>query len=373
MSGQAKLLLVSHDHDRLITLRKLLTPLADEALMAHSGRAALDLCRGHDVAAVLMDVEPLENEGLETAQQIHSQEHSRQTPIIFLTSEMFGRQPGSSQTDGGPVDFMPKAASAEALKQKVEEYARATSNGHSGLELERRVEDLTQSNEALHEFTWAASHDLKEPLRNVLMLSERLARAAGEKLGVNERETLDLICEHARRTCALIEAMQQYIYVGEAASDYWTEIDCNAIVRTAVAQLRRMIRETGASVSWEALPTIWSSEILVTQVFQNLIGNSIKYRSAEPPVVRISCDRRGQEWVFSVKDNGIGIDPIYAEYIFQPFKRLHSKKSQGTGIGLAICRAAVRRMGGSIWLESGCGSGSRFRFTLPDKGIPQPE
>ena len=143
-------------------------------------------------------------------------------------------------------------------------------------------------------------------------------------------------------------------------------IALSAVVAATVATLQTLIQETGASVEWSVLPVVPSIEILLVQVFQNLIANGIKYRSRERvPVIRISSTDTKMGWIFSVTDNGIGIDAKYSEYIFGVFRRLHIAEHSGTGIGLSICKAAVERLGGRIWVESTRGSGSVFNFTLP--------
>jgi len=129
--------------------------------------------------------------------------------------------------------------------------------------------------------------------------------------------------------------------------------------------VQAMIQESGASIECDALPSISSLELPLVQLFQNLISNAIKYRSEEPPVIRISAREEDNRWIFSVQDNGMGIDPKYFDYIFGVFRRLHDSQKSGTGIGLAICRAAVERLGGEIWVESALGSGSTFYVSLP--------
>ena len=141
-------------------------------------------------------------------------------------------------------------------------------------------------------------------------------------------------------------------------------VDCNAAVKSAIENLQGVIEETGATVECEPLPTIHSIDILLIQLFQNLIGNGLKYRSEAPPVIRISAEPSDSGWTFSVQDNGIGINPKYFDYIFGVFRRLDGQQFAGTGMGLAICRAAVERLGGRIWVESTEGVGSRFRFFI---------
>jgi light-regulated signal transduction histidine kinase (bacteriophytochrome) len=142
-------------------------------------------------------------------------------------------------------------------------------------------------------------------------------------------------------------------------------VDCNAVVKAAAWNLQALIQESGATIDCGPLPSVTSLELPLVQLFQNLISNAIKYRSADPPVIRISAREQESGWIFSVQDNGIGIDPKYFDYIFGVFRRLHGAQKSGTGIGLAICRAAAERLGGRIWVESDLGAGSTFHVALP--------
>ena len=238
-------------------------------------------------------------------------------------------------------------------------------------ELERRVAerttDLTRSNEALRQFTWAASHDLQEPTRMVLTYAQWVAKTAAPKLDAQEIEMLKCVLENGGRLQMLLAALRQYIYISESGDEDWKLIDFNAAVQTAISNLEGMISDSGAAVVCDPLPSLESIEILIVQLFQNLVSNAIKYRSADPPRVRISGELRDGGWQFSVADNGIGIEPDYLQYVFGVFKRLHGRQYSGTGIGLAICKAAVDRLGGKIWVESTLGQGSVFHFFLPEK------
>jgi PAS domain S-box-containing protein len=239
----------------------------------------------------------------------------------------------------------------------------------TNLELEKRVTERTAalrySNEALRQFAWAASHDLQEPIRTVFTYSQWLSQITHGNLGPRESKMLGTIEEHASRLNQLLGGLRQYIQVSDSGQHAYTSVDCNAVVKAATWNLQAMIQESGATIECDPLPSINSLELPLVQLFQNLISNAIKYRSADPPVIRIAAREEENCWVVSVQDNGIGIDPKYFDYIFGVFRRLHGSQKSGTGIGLAICRAAVERMGGRIWVESALGSGSTFYVSLP--------
>jgi PAS domain S-box-containing protein len=239
----------------------------------------------------------------------------------------------------------------------------------TNLELEKRVTERTAalrySNEALRQFAWAASHDLQEPIRTVVTYSQWLAQIMNGNLGSRESKMLATIEQHAARLNQLLAALRQYIQVSDSGQQARTTVDCNAVIKAAAWNLQAMIQENGASLECDSLPTLSSLELPLVQLFQNLISNAIKYRSEEPPHIRVSARQDENSWIFSIQDNGIGIDPKYFDYIFGVFRRLHGAQKSGTGIGLAICRAAVERLGGRIWVESAPGSGSTFYVSLP--------
>ena len=231
-------------------------------------------------------------------------------------------------------------------------------------ELERRVEDRTlalrRSNEALRQFAWAASHDLQEPTRTVVSYSQWLAKHTGGSLDDAATGMLRIIETNAERLNHLLAALRQYIVISESTNEAWIPVDCHVALQTALSNLENLIKETGAKIEAERLPVIPSEEIVLVQMFQNLVSNALKYRSTETPVVNVSGERQEGGWTFSVSDNGIGIDPTYFKLIFGVFKRLHGRDYAGTGMGLSICRAGVERLGGRIWVESAPGKGSTF-------------
>jgi PAS domain S-box-containing protein len=233
------------------------------------------------------------------------------------------------------------------------------------LELQTQKHALERSNAELEQFAYVASHDLQEPLRAVSGCSEILARRYRGRLDAEADELISHIIDGARRMHTLIQDLLAFSRVDKEQPDL-TPTDAGEALQRALANLASAIRDTGATIDAVALPTLPADVAQLTQLFQNLVGNAIKYHGAEPPRIHIDVRPTGAEWEFLVQDNGIGIEPQYFERIFSLFQRLHTRTEYpGTGIGLAICRKIVQRHGGRIWVESAPGQGSVFHFTLP--------
>jgi PAS domain S-box-containing protein len=233
------------------------------------------------------------------------------------------------------------------------------------LRVQERTSELTQSNEELRQFAKIASHDLQEPLRAVQGFANLLAESTDNKLDKDAREFVEYIVDGTTRMQQLIQSVLLHSSITKDENiDLHT--DCNNVIEEVVANLDAAIKETGAKLDVDTLPTVAVERQQMVQLFQNLISNALKYRDKAAPKIHISADRTVNEWLFSVRDNGIGIDTQYADKIFDMFARLHGKtKYTGTGMGLAICKKIVTSHGGKIWVESEIGQGCIFLFTLP--------
>ena len=232
---------------------------------------------------------------------------------------------------------------------------------------QKRIEDqLRRANQDLEQFAFSASHDLQEPLRSIKIYSELLMKRHAPRLDGEALKFMSFLRNGATRMEALVRDLLTYTQATKF-DEPPKVTNANEALKTALANLSGAIMETGAQVTNGPLPSLPVNGTHLQQLFQNLIGNAIKYRSPErPPAVHVEAERQKEHWVFSVSDNGMGIDPDYKESIFGLFKRLHSSNEYaGTGIGLAICRRIVDRYQGRIWVESEPGRGSTFRFTLP--------
>ena len=226
--------------------------------------------------------------------------------------------------------------------------------------------DIRRANRDLEQFAYSASHDLQEPLRTVSIYSELLTQRYGDKLDGQALEFLGFIRNGATRMETLIRDLLSYTQISKLEL-VPENTDASEALAQALVGLQGVINESNARVTADPLPSIRMHGSHLCQVFQNLVGNALKYRSAEcVPVVHIGAERQGGYFLFSVSDNGIGIDPKYSETIFDPFKRLHTgKEYEGTGLGLAICQRIVSQYNGEIWVESEVGTGSIFKFRIP--------
>ncbi len=255
---------------------------------------------------------------------------------------------------GTSTDLQEKKETEEALQRVHEDLAR-------------RAEELARSNRELEQFAYVASHDLQEPLRMVASYLELLSQRYKGRLDEKADKFIDYAVDGAVRMKALIDGLLGYSRVATRARSL-ALVESRGALDEARTNLGRTIGEKGAVVTSDALPLVLADHAQLVQVFQNLIGNALKF-CAGPPLVHVAVEPKGEEWVFSVRDNGIGIARECWERIFAIFQRLHGRdKYPGTGMGLAICKTVVERHGGRIWVESRPGEGSTFFFTLPVTG-----
>jgi PAS domain S-box-containing protein len=252
-----------------------------------------------------------------------------------------------------------KIAGLSVIARDVSERKRAEA------ELARQARELERSNEELEHFAHIASHDLHEPLRMIASYVELLDERYRPLFDDNARKYMSYLREGAVRSQQLLDDLLRYARVGTQGKPFeWT--DCNAVLDSVLVNLKVAVEESGVKISRGNLPQLMADPVQLGQLFQNLISNAIKFRASSAPEVRVEAEPKKREWVFSVRDNGIGIDPKYAEKIFVIFQRLHSRRQYpGSGIGLAICKKIVERHGGNIRVESRPGDGSVFYFTIP--------
>lgn len=248
------------------------------------------------------------------------------------------------------------------LEQKVEE--RTAELARSLQELKQKSVDLERSNAELERFAYVASHDLQEPLRMVSSYTQLLERRYKDKLDADANDFINYAVDGAKRMQQLINDLLAYSRVGTRGKPF-ENTDCGAVFDAAIANLSVAIQESNAVVTHDPLPALMADEGQLVQLFQNLISNAIKFRDKRPPKVHVSAKLDGDKWMFSVQDNGIGIDPQYFDRVFVIFQRLQGNNYPGTGVGLSISKKVVERHGGRLWIDSQTGKGSTFYFTLP--------
>ena len=282
---------------------------------------------------------------------------------VVLVSGALGETRAVECIKQGAADYVLK----DQLLRLPEAVRRAVREKKLREEHRRSLEELARSNRDLEQFAYVASHDLQEPLRMVAAYTQLLAERYQGKLDENADKYIHYAVDGATRMQRLVQDLLAFSRVGRSGAER-RKVDCNSVLATALQNLQAAIEESGARIEAGPLPSVLGDASQLLQVFQNLVGNAIKFRGAEPLLIRINAEKSGREWWFSFADNGIGIASEHAELIFVIFKRLHTREEYaGNGIGLSICKKIVEQLGGRIWVESIPGQGATFRFTLPAK------
>ncbi len=247
----------------------------------------------------------------------------------------------------------------DALNREVKFRKQAESR------LLEQAERLARSNNDLQQFAYIASHDLQQPLRTIASFSELLQKRYGDQLDEKANHFIDTVVAASTRMSAMIRDVLTYSRELEPGNPVFTSVDTKSVVDGVLSDLSAAIEESGADVVVANLPSVQAERTGLLHVFQNLISNAIKYRGSDPPRIRVAAQQQGTEWIFSVSDNGKGIEPADREVVFGLFKRIGRNDQAGTGIGLALCKKIIERLGGRIWVEPGETSGSVFKFTIP--------
>ena len=263
----------------------------------------------------------------------------------------------------GPREVHELAVDVNRMRQRI--LLELSAVQAANLALESRAQDLERSNAELEQFAYVASHDLQEPLRKVASFCQLLQRRYVGQLDARADQYIEFAVDGAKRMQALIDDLLAFSRVGRADREPML-VSCATALSQARVNLAGEIRRAGGTVDATELPSVRAELSLITSLFQNLISNAMKFRGGKPPVVRVSAERADDYWLFSVADNGIGVEPEYADRIFVIFQRLHDRTAYaGTGIGLAMCRKIVEHYGGKIWLDTSFRDGAKFCFTLP--------
>ncbi len=344
------------------------------AVVAQGGEEAVARARFVQPDLILMDVMMPAVDGFETARRLKACEDTRDIPVIFMTALTDTRQKLIGFA-AGAVDYVTKPLDSAEVLVRVKTHLTLSALRRRLLtqneQLQREVSAhektqaaLVRSNTELEQLAYVASHDMQEPLRMIASYLQLVAQRYPDKLDSDGREFIGFAVDGAKRMQALINDLLVYSRVGTKVRPF-APVECSTVVDTALHHLCVAIDESGARIECGALPCVSGDASQLVQLFQNLMANAIKFRSTVAPVIQVSCQPLGDDWCFSVTDNGIGIEPEYFERIFVLFQRLHGRTQYpGTGIGLALCKKIVERHGGRIWVERAPTQGSVFRFTL---------
>jgi light-regulated signal transduction histidine kinase (bacteriophytochrome) len=321
---------------------------------ASTGEQALLAVRERPPDLVLLDINLPDIDGFEICRQIKNAPETERVPVMFLSAARLadidvvaGLEHGGDNYLREPIDPAVLIATVRAL-----------------LRVKDVEEELIRSNEQLRQFAFVVSHELQEPLRMVKSYTQLLSQRYKDQLGGEANDFMQVTVNGVSRMEKFISDMLSYAQAVEAEIDMKV-VACQTVVDWAMLELQGALDESGASVTRDELPFVMGDPVRLSQVFRNLIGNAIKYRGDQPPVIHIGCEEADDEYVISVRDNGMGIEAKYFNNIFVLFKRLHGRERSGSGVGLAVCKEIVERHGGRIWVESTVGRGSTFWFTLP--------
>jgi signal transduction histidine kinase len=410
---EIKILVVDDREDNLFSIETILENEKYTIVKANSGRSALKiLLQQHDFSLILMDVQMPDLNGFETATIIYERDKLRTIPIIFITAHDYGDEYIFKGYKMGGVDYIYKPINPQLLRMKVAVFVELYRKNQQLLGQEKKLREVNRSlqkeiderkmteekirtlntqlvennthlkavNEELDQFAYVASHDLQEPLRKIMVFSDKILLKQ-----VHDPETekyFDKIIRSSRRMQSLINDLLSFSRHSTSSSDF-KETDLNVLAKEAMGELEIEIEKSNATIIFNDLPVVWAIPSLMQQLLYNLIGNGIKFRKKDTaPVIRITAKkmRKPEDAVFpgqqtdgnyceiSISDNGIGFDEKYVEDIFVVFKRLHSyHEFEGTGVGLSICKKIIEKHKGFITARSNPEEGSTFVFGLPEK------
>lgn len=357
------ILIVDDRKENLLATEKILRHLNAGIYKAVSGNEALSLMLHHSFAIVLLDVQMPEMDGFETAMLMQEHEAMRGTPIIFVTAISKEEKYATQAAEIGAVDYIFKPINPEILKSKVKVYLDLYVQREQILKLNA---GLRQSNEELERFAYICSHDMQEPARMMNSYAGLLENDYARLLDQDGQKYLRFISSNAQHLQKMIHDILTFSRVGREKPE--TErIDCNQVVREVLEEFEPVIEQKQASMVCGSLPVLESYPTLLRVLFQNLIGNALKFQDGrKTPEIKIHAEQAGDAWRFSIRDNGIGIDPKFYNKVFAIFQRIHRREEYpGTGIGLSTCKKFIELYGGRIWFESAPGEGTAFFFTLP--------
>ena len=378
--GPGRVLLIEDNRAQARLIREQLSDVKSfsfEMDLADRLSEGLSQLENGDLAGVLLDLSLPDSQGLETLDAVRAK--APDVAVVVLTG-LNDEALGAEAVRKGAQDYLVKGAADGELIARALSYAigrrqlatelessRLTQLGQQG----RLNRQLADRNRELEEFAYVASHDLQEPLCKLITFGGLLRRDLGDDLPERAGRHLDFITDAAGRMQTLVQDLLALSRAGKSDSRRQL-VAMDACIDKALDTLQMALESKGAEIHRDPLPELWCDPAMVTQIYQNLIGNALKFVADNRPAIRLTAEQDGARWVLGVADNGIGIKPEYGEQIFQAFQRLHGRgEYEGSGIGLAVCRKAVEHHGGKIWVESELGRGAHFKFTLPQRSRKQ--
>ncbi len=369
-----RILLVEDDEEDFMLLRIMLRRIREQDYQLDWTRtyeSAIEIIsqRRHDI--LFFDYKLGDHNGIELLNEISAK--GSRTPVILLTG-LGDRKIDMQAMAAGAADYLVKGKVDEVLLERTIRYALERKQHEDQIrklnaELESKVQirtrELQKTVDELQQFIYVSTHDLQEPLRMVNSYTRLLEQRYKGRIDDQADHYIEIICDNAVRMYDLINDLLKYLCLDDGGQQR-VPTDSAESFKEAVKNLSAAIQETNAKVTCGPLPTVPGNPAKLTHLFQNLVSNSIKFRGKNPPEIRVEAKDNDKEWIFSVRDNGIGIEPQYKDLIFIIFQRLHTHKTYpGTGMGLAICKKIAEQLGGSIWMESEFGKGTVFYFTVP--------
>jgi len=368
------LLVVDDSPEDRATYRRLLSqgaPVRYDIAEAEAADDGLRLLKTRRTDCILLDFRLPDMNGLEFLMElgISGGIGIGEVAVVMLTGQG-DEQVAAEAIKSGAQEYIPKGRlEPDTLHTAIQSALRLS---RTQRELEVQRQQLERSNKDLERYARVVAHDLESPLKGISAGLSGLLERSGGRLDPKSAAFVKESIESAGRMASLIRDILEYSRARADPAPF-EPVDMGRLASAASANLRSQAEATGASITIGQLPTVRGNESQLLQLLQNLIGNAIKYRGERPPVIDVRAERAGDHWKFAVRDNGMGIDPRHSERIFEPFIRLHSAADiEGTGVGLAICRAVVERHGGRIWVEPNPGGGSTFFFTVSAAGAQDP-
>jgi hypothetical protein len=357
------ILIVDDRKENLLATEKVLRNLNAGIFKAMSGNEALSLMLHNRFAVVLLDVQMPEMDGFETAMLMQEHESMRGVPIVFVTAISKEEKYATQAAEIGAVDYVFKPINPDILRSKVKVYLDLYVQREQIIKLN---EHLSQSNVELERFAYICSHDMQEPVRMMNVYAGFLADEQAERLDEAGKKHIAVIKRNAEHMRKMIADILAFSRVGREAPKL-EKLDCNQIVQEVLAEFDAIVAQKKALIVCNPMPALEGCQTLMRVLFQNLIGNALKFQDgAQPPKIEIHAESTDRDWLFTIKDNGIGIDPTFNDKVFAIFQRIHRKEEYpGTGIGLSTCKKFVEFCGGKIWFDSALGKGSVFSFTIP--------